>query len=133
MSDDHPVTTIPSGQAIRRARADLMAPAYRRPVDSRAGHHSEVRHLDEAQALFVEHGAKLYLDQVIAKKLELQGVGADSDVTTSIDAVATSVGRERPDLATHAAPDGTGWLLERSSLHAATVTTTLPLTWPSST
>jgi len=33
-----------------------------------------MRQFDEAGALFSRHGAKLYLDQVIAKKLELQGV-----------------------------------------------------------
>ena len=32
-------------------------------------------------------------------------------MTTSIDAVAASIGRERPDLATHAAPDGTVTIL----------------------
>ncbi len=31
-------------------------------------------HLDAAMKLFEQHGAKLYLDQVIARKLELQGV-----------------------------------------------------------
>ncbi len=44
-------------------------------------------------------------------RLELQGVTPDSDVTTSIDAVATSIAREQPDLASHAAPDGTVTIL----------------------
>ena len=70
-------------------------------------------------------GAKLYLDQVIARKLELQGVGADSDVTTSIDAVATSVGRERPDLATHAAFDGTVTVLFSDSEGSTALNTRL--------
>jgi class 3 adenylate cyclase len=63
--------------------------------------------LDRAAALFREHGAKLYLDRVIAKKLELQGV-ASSGIYTSIDAVARAVETERPALPQQAvAPDGT--------------------------
>jgi class 3 adenylate cyclase len=64
-----------------------------------------MQYLDAALDLFQQHGAKLYLDQVIAKKLELQG--APTDVTTSIEAVAVSVHAERPDLTSQVAPDGT--------------------------
>lgn len=47
------------------------------------------------------------LEEALQVRPELQGVSSDSDVATSIDAVAASIGREQPDLATHAAPDGT--------------------------
>jgi class 3 adenylate cyclase len=66
--------------------------------------------LDRAGELFRQHGAKFYLDQVITKKLEIQGVSS-LDTRTSIDAVATFVQREQPDLRPHAAPDGTVTLL----------------------
>ncbi len=76
-------------------------------VAERRGDRGEaLRCLDRAAALFRQHGAKLYLDRVIAKKLELQGV-ASSSIHTSIDAVADTVQRERPDISVHAAPDGT--------------------------
>ena len=67
-------------------------------------------HLDAALELFQQHGAKLYLDQVIAKKLELQGAGSTYSGAT-IDVLTRSVGAERPDLATQTAPDGTVTLL----------------------
>ena len=63
--------------------------------------------LDQAIAIFKQHGAKLYLDRVIARKLELQGVSTITDIYTSIDAVTVSVQSERPDVSAHAAPDGT--------------------------
>ncbi|MEE8421253.1 MAG: hypothetical protein V3S31_00585, partial [Dehalococcoidia bacterium] len=44
-------------------------------VASRRGNSAEaMEHLDAASKVFEQYGAKLYLDQVIAKKLELQGV-----------------------------------------------------------
>jgi class 3 adenylate cyclase len=44
--------------------------------------------------------------QVVNAKAEAQGISSQ-DPRTSIDAVAASVEAERPDLASHAAPDGT--------------------------
>ena len=67
-------------------------------------------HLDQAAALFRSRGAARYLSQVIAKKLELQGVGS-GDALTSIDSIATAVQTEHPDLAPQAAPDGTVTLM----------------------
>ncbi len=61
--------------------------------------------LDRAGELFRRHGAKLYLDQVITRKLQLQGLG-DMDIKTSIDAVYAAVRTERPDISVHAAADG---------------------------
>ena len=66
--------------------------------------------LDRAAELFQEHGAKLYLDRVIATKLMLQGV-ASGEIKTSIDAVAATVLANQPDLRQHAAPDGTVTIL----------------------
>jgi len=61
--------------------------------------------LDRAAVLFQQHGAKLYLDRVIAAKVRLQGVGSGQG--RSIDAVLASVQSAHPDLAPMAAPDGT--------------------------
>ena len=64
---------------------------------------------DRAAVLFREHGAKLYLDRVIAAKVRLQGVGSGQG--RSIDAVLASVQSAPPDLAPMAAPDGTVTIL----------------------
>ena len=69
-----------------------------------------MEHLDKAAEIFQRHGLSFYLDQVIAKKLELQGASS-TDAQTSIDSVAAAVQTEHPDLANQAAPDGTVTLL----------------------
>jgi class 3 adenylate cyclase/tetratricopeptide (TPR) repeat protein len=66
--------------------------------------------LDAAGERFRAHGATFYLDQVISRKLQLQGVSL-TDIKTSIDAVSLAVQRERPDISVHAAPDGTVTLM----------------------
>jgi class 3 adenylate cyclase len=76
-------------------------------VAERRGERAEaLQMLDRAAALFQQHGARLYLDRVITRKLELQGI-ASGDIYTSIDRVATAVQSEQPDLRRQAAPDGT--------------------------
>jgi class 3 adenylate cyclase len=79
-----------------------------------AGQRSEtseaLQHLDKAASLFQAHGAKLYLDRAIAKKVKLQGIES-GDIKTSIDAVAAVVQSQHPDLTSHASPDGTVTLL----------------------
>jgi class 3 adenylate cyclase len=75
-------------------------------VSERRGNTAEAMQLlDQAGELFRQHGAKFYLDQVITRKLELQGVNV-ADLQTSIGAVTLAVERERPDVSIHAAPDG---------------------------
>jgi class 3 adenylate cyclase len=65
-----------------------------------------VEHLNvatrEAQAMKM----KPLLDDCLALKLRFQGI-TSTDVHTSIDSVARVVEAEKPDLRTHAAPDGT--------------------------
>jgi len=76
-------------------------------VADRRGERAEaLQLLDRAAALFQQHGARLYLDRVIARKLDLQGISS-SDIHTSIDAVAAAVQTQHPDLRPQAAPDGT--------------------------
>ncbi|MDP9181010.1 MAG: hypothetical protein M3O21_04740, partial [Chloroflexota bacterium] len=76
-------------------------------VAERRGERAEaLQLLDRAAALFQQHGARLYLDRVIAKKVELQGISS-TGTPTSIDAVAASVQRERPQISVHPAADGT--------------------------
>ena len=79
-------------------------------VAERRGDAAEALSLfDRAAVLFQQHGAKLYLDRVIAAKVRLQGVG--SGPGRSIDAVLASVQSAHPDLAPMAAPDGTVTIL----------------------
>ncbi len=59
--------------------------------------------LETAQEL----GMKRVLEEAIGCKLRAQGIDASGDMRTSIDTVASSVGREKPDLRRLAAPDGT--------------------------
>jgi class 3 adenylate cyclase/Cdc6-like AAA superfamily ATPase len=59
--------------------------------------------LDHAQKL----GMRPLIDKLVALKLQDQGISTTGDIYTSIDAVADSVGEERPDIIAHAAPDGT--------------------------
>ena len=66
---------------------------------------------EDTLVVTTELGMRPLMERVLALRLELQGVTSDSDVTTSIDAVATSIAREQPDLASHAAPDGTVTIL----------------------
>jgi len=73
------------GPGDRAAALALLAPA-----------------LDTAQ----EVGMKTLLERALALKLEAQGVKS-TDTLKSIDAVVGAVQIERPDLGSHAAPDGT--------------------------
>jgi len=76
-------------------------------VAERRGERAEaLQLLDRAAALFQQHGARLYLNRIIARKLELQGIES-SDIHASIDRVAAVVQSQHPDLTAHAAPDGT--------------------------
>ena len=66
--------------------------------------------LDEALATCQELGLKAWLDMALDLKLRAQGVDSRT-VDRSIDIVAQSVGRNRPDLRPHTAPDGTVTLM----------------------
>ncbi len=66
--------------------------------------------LDESLAISSNLGMRPLMERVLARKLELQGV-ASVDIRTSIDAVASAVSIERPDLRHHSAPDGTVTIL----------------------
>jgi class 3 adenylate cyclase len=62
--------------------------------------------LDTAEEL----GMKVLVERALALKLQAQGISS-TDVQTSIDAVAASVYVDKPDLRSHAAPDGTVTIL----------------------
>ena len=66
--------------------------------------------LDESLAISSELGMGPLIERVLARKLEIQGV-ASVDIKTSIDAVASAVQSEQPDLRSRAAPDGTVTIL----------------------
>jgi len=69
-----------------------------------------LRLLDEALALFQDIGMKHDIDEALKLKLQAQGVSS-TDIATSIDAVASAVYVDKPDLRSHAAPDGTVTIL----------------------
>ena len=66
--------------------------------------------LDESLAISSKLGMRPLMERVLTRKLELQGV-ASVDIRTSIDAVASAVQTEQPDLRSQAAPDGTVTIL----------------------
>jgi class 3 adenylate cyclase len=65
-----------------------------------------VEHLNEATREAQAMKMKPLLDECLALKLRFQGI-TSTDINTSIDTVARVVQSEKPDLRTHAAPDGT--------------------------
>ena len=69
-----------------------------------------LRLLDEASAIYQRLGAKKHLEFAVADKVRAQGL-TSVDFQTSIDAVASAVRDEQPDLRSHAAPDGTVTLM----------------------
>jgi class 3 adenylate cyclase len=68
------------------------------------------RLVEKGLATARELGAHAEVESLLSLKLEWQGL-RDIDVQTSIDAVARSVEKTRPDLARAAAPDGTVTLM----------------------
>ena len=61
--------------------------------------------LDRAAVLFQRWGAKRYLDEIVARKVELQGITSE-DMHSSIVALNRTIQSEQPNLSLHAAPDG---------------------------
>ena len=66
--------------------------------------------VDEALETAQEIGMHALVERGFAVKMRLQGID-QADIRTSIDAVASAVEDERPDLSTAAAPDGTVTIL----------------------
>ncbi len=62
--------------------------------------------LDESLAISSDLGMRPLMERVLSRKMGLQGIDISSP-RTSIDAVVSAVEVERPNLQTHAAPDGT--------------------------
>ncbi len=71
-----------------------------------------IKPLGHAVDLYQSHGAgRPWIERAMADKLLAQGVDPAGTVAASIDIVAAAALNERPDLASHAAPDGTVTLL----------------------
>jgi class 3 adenylate cyclase len=77
-----------------------------KPGDSEKALELVTQALDTAQEL----GMKALVEKALALKLRAQGIDTSAP-QTSIDAVATVVQNEQPDLRSHAAPDGTVTIL----------------------
>ncbi|MEX2557224.1 MAG: AAA family ATPase [Actinomycetota bacterium] len=70
-------------------------------------HGAAIEKLSQALDLYRRGGAgAVFIERVLVDKMAAQGIDP-STVETSIDAVASIVGMERPDLQQHASPDGT--------------------------
>jgi eukaryotic-like serine/threonine-protein kinase len=70
-----------------------------------------IKMLDEALQIAKELGMAPLAERALQQKMDAQGMVLPADIKTSIDRVASSLERERPNLRTHAAPDGTVTLL----------------------
>jgi class 3 adenylate cyclase len=91
----------PEAARIRLAIARTLFEHY-------ADEHAAAReHLNFALSEFQAMKMQPALEEAMRLRMRDQGISAESDIYTSIVAVADSVQRERPDIAAHAAPDGT--------------------------
>ena len=81
--------------------ADLL-----RERDEEGDRDEAVALLDESLSISSELGMRPLMERVLSRKMSLQGIDISSP-QTSIDAVVSAVEVERPNLQTHAAPDGT--------------------------
>jgi class 3 adenylate cyclase len=77
--------------------------------------------LEEALAVAQEIGAKAIVDSALALKVGMQGL-TNATPGSSIDSVMQSVTHDKPDLRSHAAPDGTVTLMF-SDIEGSTVLT----------
>ncbi|MCA9829411.1 MAG: AAA family ATPase, partial [Dehalococcoidia bacterium] len=93
-----------------KAEAGRCHLAYADLEERRGNIPAALEHLETAARLFQEYGASFFVQKAVARRVELQGL-AGSDPYTSIVAVSTAVGRERPDVSLHAAADGTVTLM----------------------
>ena len=79
---------------------------------SRSGDHEKaVRLLDDSLAITRRLSMRPLMERVLQHKVDAQGILTSTRLQTSIEAVASSVQSERPDLRHHAAPDGTVTIL----------------------
>jgi class 3 adenylate cyclase/tetratricopeptide (TPR) repeat protein len=95
------VGSRPETALIRLAIARTLFEHY---PDERA---EAKEHLEFSLGEFQAMKMQPALEEAMRLKLQDQGVSTTGDIYTSIVAVADSVQRERPDIAAHAAPDGT--------------------------
>ena len=98
------------GSASTSGRSRALSARLGRNRRATRRHDRSPRPARPSAGLFREAGTKLYLDQVIAAKVRLQGITSD-DMHSSIVAVNSAVQAEHPDLRPRAAPDGTVTLL----------------------
>ena len=111
---DEAVEAIETGLAFlpptyrpNRAQAAYDCARIRLERDG-SGDRARARELiNEALSTAQDLRMKPLVEKVLALKLKDQGISVETDIYTSIIAVADSVQRERPDIAQHAAPDGT--------------------------
>jgi predicted ATPase/class 3 adenylate cyclase len=97
---------LPPAYKPNRAEAAYDCARIRLKRDA-AGDHERARLLiDEALGHVQKLGMKPLLEKLMGLKFEGQGLSS-TNIFTSIDVVADRVQQERPEIASHAAPDGT--------------------------
>ena len=74
--------------------------------DSKGDRARAITLLDESLAISSDLGMRPLMERVLSRKMNLQGIDVSSP-QTSIDAVVSAVEIDRPNLQSHAAPDGT--------------------------
>ena len=81
--------------------------AWGKALLARGDHAAAIDKLSRSLDLYSTYGAgAIFVERVLADKMAAQGIDPSS-IETSIDAVASIVGMEKPDLRDHASPDGT--------------------------
>ncbi len=94
---------LPSRPEVALVRSEMARLLFEHFPEERA---AAIEHLNEASREFQAMGMTPALEEAMRLKLRFQGI-TSSDVNTSIEAVASVIDVERPDLRAHAAPDGT--------------------------
>jgi class 3 adenylate cyclase len=98
---------LPAAYRPHRAEAAYDCARLRLERDAPGDRERARALIDEALGYARTLTMRPLVDKLVALKLQDQGISTVTDIYTSIDAVADSVGRERPEIPAHAAPDGT--------------------------
>jgi eukaryotic-like serine/threonine-protein kinase len=97
---------LPPAYKPHRAEAAYECARIRLKRDAPGDRERVLELIDEGLATARDLKMKPLVEKIVELKLEERGISS-TDIYTSIDVVAKTVDRERPDIAPHAAPDGT--------------------------
>jgi class 3 adenylate cyclase/tetratricopeptide (TPR) repeat protein len=115
----HENAALDSRMRLAHTQCEFARMLLRR--DGHGDHARASQLLTDALTTGQETGGKFIVEEALAIKVKLQGLDSAS-VESSIDTIADSVSQERPDLRSHAAPDGTVTIIF-SDIEGSTVLT----------